>query len=329
MPPGSWDAPLGGAHRRPARRSPSPGRMMAGQNAGRKPKATEADTISSPGTAAALALETGTRGLPARRQRPGKAGHVYLYVGIPFCPTRCAYCSFVSQSVERTLILVEPYLQALMREIRSRRRDCWREARLQLRTRLHRRRHPHHPDRRAAGRGCWTAVEESFDLSACPEYHGGGRPAGHHHRGKAGGHLAPRRAAGCRSIPRPWRTACWPPWAAATPAAETLRRLRSWCGPVGFPCVNMDLIAGLPERHAGGLPPVPGPVCWSWEPEQHHRPHPGAEKGLPASWTEGLSAPGRGGTVAGHAGLRLRAPCEQAGYRPLLPLPAEVYVRQL
>ncbi len=25
-----------------------------------------------------------------------------LYVGIPFCPTRCAYCSFVSQSVERS-----------------------------------------------------------------------------------------------------------------------------------------------------------------------------------------------------------------------------------
>ena len=25
---------------------------------------------------------------------------ISLYIGIPFCPTRCAYCSFVSQSVE-------------------------------------------------------------------------------------------------------------------------------------------------------------------------------------------------------------------------------------
>ena len=34
-----------------------------------------------------------------------------LYVGIPFCPTRCAYCSFVSQSVERSFSLVEPYVR--------------------------------------------------------------------------------------------------------------------------------------------------------------------------------------------------------------------------
>lgn len=42
---------------------------------------------------------------------------VSVYVGIPFCPTRCAYCSFVSQSVEKSLQLIEPYLDALMREI--------------------------------------------------------------------------------------------------------------------------------------------------------------------------------------------------------------------
>ena len=40
-----------------------------------------------------------------------KPEDISLYVGIPFCPTRCAYCSFVSQSVERTLGLVEPYLE--------------------------------------------------------------------------------------------------------------------------------------------------------------------------------------------------------------------------
>lgn len=42
---------------------------------------------------------------------------VSLYVGIPFCPTRCAYCSFVSADVKRSLKLVEPYLDALGAEI--------------------------------------------------------------------------------------------------------------------------------------------------------------------------------------------------------------------
>lgn len=40
-----------------------------------------------------------------------------LYIGIPFCPTRCAYCSFVSQSVEKSMHLIPPFLDALEREI--------------------------------------------------------------------------------------------------------------------------------------------------------------------------------------------------------------------
>ena len=42
---------------------------------------------------------------------------VCLYVGIPFCPTRCAYCSFVSHSVEKSMKLIPPFLDALEREI--------------------------------------------------------------------------------------------------------------------------------------------------------------------------------------------------------------------
>ena len=42
---------------------------------------------------------------------------VSLYVGIPFCPTRCAYCSFVSRSVGKRTELLEPYLQALLQEL--------------------------------------------------------------------------------------------------------------------------------------------------------------------------------------------------------------------
>ena len=44
---------------------------------------------------------------------------VCLYVGIPFCPTRCAYCSFVSQSVEKSMKLIPPFLEALCREIEA------------------------------------------------------------------------------------------------------------------------------------------------------------------------------------------------------------------
>ena len=44
---------------------------------------------------------------------------VSLYVGIPFCPTRCAYCSFVSADVGRALKLIDPFLDALSREIRA------------------------------------------------------------------------------------------------------------------------------------------------------------------------------------------------------------------
>ena len=42
---------------------------------------------------------------------------VSLYVGIPFCPTRCAYCSFVSKTVGKNTGLMEPYLQTLLKEL--------------------------------------------------------------------------------------------------------------------------------------------------------------------------------------------------------------------
>ncbi|TAH75034.1 MAG: coproporphyrinogen dehydrogenase HemZ [Anaerolineaceae bacterium] len=41
-----------------------------------------------------------------------------LYIGIPFCPSTCLYCSFPSFSVEKYADLVETYLDALESEIR-------------------------------------------------------------------------------------------------------------------------------------------------------------------------------------------------------------------
>lgn len=40
-----------------------------------------------------------------------------LYISIPFCPTRCSYCSFVSHSIERTKPLIEPYVDLLCKEL--------------------------------------------------------------------------------------------------------------------------------------------------------------------------------------------------------------------
>ncbi len=50
------------------------------------------------------------------KQQPGD---ISLYVGIPFCPTRCVYCSFVSASIEKSRHLLEPYLAALETEIKA------------------------------------------------------------------------------------------------------------------------------------------------------------------------------------------------------------------
>lgn len=41
-----------------------------------------------------------------------------LYIGIPFCPTTCMYCSFTSYPLERFASLVPDYLEALKKEIR-------------------------------------------------------------------------------------------------------------------------------------------------------------------------------------------------------------------
>jgi len=50
-----------------------------------------------------------------------------VYIGVPFCPTRCSYCSFVSAAVGKQKKLIEPYAGALCKEIRhgaQLMRDC-------------------------------------------------------------------------------------------------------------------------------------------------------------------------------------------------------------
>ena len=54
----------------------------------------------------------------ALRGRIGSDG-CSVYISIPFCPTRCAYCSFVSYSTPRLLSLIPDYLERLCSDIRA------------------------------------------------------------------------------------------------------------------------------------------------------------------------------------------------------------------
>lgn len=50
----------------------------------------------------------------------GRGDRYYsLYIGIPFCPSRCSYCSFVSCNLDRDKKLVQPYVDDLCKEIRA------------------------------------------------------------------------------------------------------------------------------------------------------------------------------------------------------------------
>ena len=42
---------------------------------------------------------------------------VNFYVNIPFCTTRCSYCSFISAEIGKNECLVKPYVDALLKEI--------------------------------------------------------------------------------------------------------------------------------------------------------------------------------------------------------------------
>ncbi len=46
-----------------------------------------------------------------------KDGNTDLFVSIPFCPTKCAYCSFITAPIEKTRCFLPAYLDALEKEI--------------------------------------------------------------------------------------------------------------------------------------------------------------------------------------------------------------------
>ena len=50
-------------------------------------------------------------------RRGGEERAYSLYIGIPFCPSRCSYCSFISCNLDRDHKLVQPYVDCLCREL--------------------------------------------------------------------------------------------------------------------------------------------------------------------------------------------------------------------
>lgn len=190
---------------------------------------------------AALAAQEAARSLDER--------DVCLYVGIPFCPTRCAYCSFVSQSVEKSMKLMEPFLDALLLDIRA--------------TAAETRRAGLRPVALYMGGGTPTtlsaaqldrlcaALEREFDLSALREYAvEAGRPDT-----ITAEKLRVLRAHGVGRVSVNPQTMSDSVLEAigrrhtAQDIVDALALVRE-CG--GFE-VNMDLIAGLPADTAGGF----------------------------------------------------------------------------
>lgn len=178
-----------------------------------------------------------------------RPGDLSLYVGIPFCPTRCTYCSFVSRTVGKKTELLEPYLAALLQEIQ--------QTGLLLRQSGHRVRTLY------IGGGTPTtltaqqlarlmdAVNESFDLSGCMEYTvEGGRPdtlnAEKLQTIKA--HGANRMSINPQTMEDAVLRACGRPHS----AADVVRAYREAVD-AGFDAINMDLIAGLPQDTVEGF----------------------------------------------------------------------------
>jgi len=195
----------------------------------------------------ALALETGSAALTAARRLAPK--DIAVYIGIPFCPTRCAYCSFVSHSVERSFSLVPPYVEALIQEIRSG-GQMVREQGLRVRTFYMGGGTPTTLTAEQMDR-VLTAFEQSFDLSACDEFTvEAGRPDT-----ITAEKMAVLRAHGVTRVSVNPQTMEDHVLAAIgrRHTAGDIEAAMELVAKYDFPHVNMDLIAGLPADTPEGF----------------------------------------------------------------------------
>ncbi|HIY73239.1 MAG TPA: coproporphyrinogen dehydrogenase HemZ [Candidatus Intestinimonas merdavium] len=194
-----------------------------------------------------LALDCAQAAIAVRESL--KPEELSLYVGVPFCPTRCAYCSFVSADVGKTLNLLEPYAQALCREIAAAGAMLARAGRKVRSVYFGGGTHT----TLSAGQlhQVMTALEDHVDLSACTEYTvEAGRPDT-----ITAEKLSVLRSHGCDRVSVNPQSMSEAVLRAIGRAHTPEDILQAWAlvAEAGFPVRNMDLIAGLPADSEEGF----------------------------------------------------------------------------
>ena len=174
---------------------------------------------------------------------------ISLYVGIPFCPTRCSYCSFVSRTVGKRTELIEPYLNALYKELAFTGKLLANSGKT-IRTIY-------------IGGGTPTTltsaqlarlldtVHDTFDMSRCIEFTvEGGRPdtLDAEKLATIRAHGADRMSINPQTMENAVLKACGRPHT----AQDILKRYQDAVD-AGFTAINMDLIAGLPQDNLAGF----------------------------------------------------------------------------
>ena len=94
-----------------------PARAMAAGASAKEAEALLRDTYRVTPLRRSLAMDCARASEDCRKAL--KPDELSLYVGIPFCPSRCIYCSFISANVSKCLPLVSPFVDALEREIEA------------------------------------------------------------------------------------------------------------------------------------------------------------------------------------------------------------------
>ena len=167
---------------------------------------------------------------------------ISLYVGIPFCPTRCAYCSFVSRTIGKRTELMTPYLEALAKELRVTGELLKQSGRTIRSVYIG----GGTPTTLTSEQLAWLleTIHASFDLSRCLEFTvEGGRPdtLSAEKLRTIRQHGADRMSINPQTMEDHVLKACGRPHN----AADVLRSYQEAVD-AGFKAINMDLIAGLP-----------------------------------------------------------------------------------
>lgn len=165
-----------------------------------------------------------------------------LYVSIPFCPTRCSYCSFVSHSVDSAKKLIPDYVKCLCEEIKETARIA-KENSLKLETVYI---GGGTPTSLAAGhlKEITDALNSFFDMKNVKEFTvEAGRPDT-----ITPGKLQVLKNAGVTRIsinPQTFTDSVLDAIGRRHTSADTLEKFRL-AREMGFNNINMDFIAGLP-----------------------------------------------------------------------------------